>query len=848
MKKAVKKLKSIYVLSFMIPVCGILGIFIARGIFPFGKNSFMFSDMYHQYIPFLKEFCRKIHAGEGLSFSWYVGLGSDFVPVYAYYLASPVNWLACLCPEQYLIEFMTYFIVIKIGLCGVTFAYYLRRHFDTKDLRIVWFSVFYAMSGFMAAYNWNHMWLDVVWLAPLVILGLEELVQKGKYRLYCLTLCAAVFSNYYLSILLCIFLVLYFFLQLFTNGLSLREKGRAVLQFGFFSLLSGMSAAVLLFPVMDAMRISDFQGGSFPKKVEIYFNVLEVLARHVPMLQTERGLDHWPNIYCGVLVFILIPVYFWHKRIPVKQKLGHALLLTVILAAFSVNILNYIWHGFNYPNSLPARQSFLYIFVVLKMCFEAVHLNGENRPVNRLAGGITGCLFLTACGIFVKTEGLTTTVMAGAWIFLAGYLLLALLFSRSFRKRLKKQQKLGKLALMGKWMILLLVSVEAIMNMEHTSLKPVQRTYYQNRVEDYTVLATGIEAEDTEIYRMENLAQMTKNDGILGEYMSASVFSSGLNGAIEDYYDKLGMGGSKVSYYYQGATPLTSAMLGVKYTFSQEILRDENLYRFVGQHGTTYLYENCYTLPVGFVLSADAKEEIEDRINSSAGNGIVIQNSITRAICGGKSLFCIESSAKTEGNTITVPVENDGHFYGLVVEKPEGTVLLQWGEEEKELKKVSKDILLDLGWFADGETFTLTAEEEESINIRIYRLQEEVLADTITFLGREPFLAEEITENGMTGTVNAKKDGILVLSVPAEPGWQVLMDGEETETEKFADTMLAIPVTAGKHTVTLTYYIYGVREGAAVSGVCVLLYLLTEWTVYRRRQKQKQKQQTQAFP
>ncbi|MDE6129865.1 MAG: YfhO family protein, partial [Lachnospiraceae bacterium] len=238
MKAFAKKLKNIYLLSFCIPFLGILGIFIARGVYPFGTSSFMFSDMYHQYVPFLTEFVRKLRDGESLAYSWYVGLGSDFTSIYAYYLASPVYWFAVLCPQSLLIEYMTFFCVVKIGLCGMTFAFYLSRRFQTKDLRIVWFSVFYALSGFVAAYNWNHMWLDCLWLAPLVILGLEELVKNGRYRLYCISLCAAIFTNYYLSIMLCIFLVLYFLLQLFTNGLHFRKKLQAVLRFGIFSLLA----------------------------------------------------------------------------------------------------------------------------------------------------------------------------------------------------------------------------------------------------------------------------------------------------------------------------------------------------------------------------------------------------------------------------------------------------------------------------------------------------------------------------------------------------------------------------------------------------------------------------------
>ena len=79
MRTFTQKIKNIYFLSFIIPILLLLGIFVARGIFPFGKNSFMYSDMYHQYIPFLTEFRRKLCSGESLAFSWNVGLGSNFL-------------------------------------------------------------------------------------------------------------------------------------------------------------------------------------------------------------------------------------------------------------------------------------------------------------------------------------------------------------------------------------------------------------------------------------------------------------------------------------------------------------------------------------------------------------------------------------------------------------------------------------------------------------------------------------------------------------------------------------------------------------------------------------------------
>lgn len=836
MKVCVRKLKNVYLLSFLIPVLGILGLFVERGIFPFGSNSFMYSDMYHQYIPFLTEFWRKLHGGESLAFSWRAGLGSNFVAIYAYYLASPENWLVYFCPERYLIEFMTFFVVIKIGLCGLTFAYYLRKRFQTRDLRIVWFAVFYALSGYIAAYNWNHMWLDCLWLAPLILLGLEALVKEGKCRLYCLALTASILTNYYISIMLCIFLVLYFLLQLFTNGLPIKQKGLAILHFMFSSLLAGGMSAILLFPVVRAMLATNFSSFSFPKKAEVYFNALEMIARHVPMLQTERGLGHWPNIYCGVLVFVLVPVYFLHKNIPLREKIGRLLLLGVLLASFAVNILNFIWHGLNYPDSLPARQSFLYIFLILTMCFEAVYKNRENGRMNRILGGICGLLLLAACGIFATAEGLTIGVMACAWVFLAGYLLLWVLFSDRIRKVLRKTGHVRKLTFYGKWAVLLLVTVEAVMNMEHTSLRPVQRNYYLNNIADYKTLLAEAEESEELFYRVDSPRQMTKNDGMLGGYASASIFSSTVNSGMKDYYRRLGMGGTKVAYYYRGATPLTAAMLGIRYTIAWQEERDMQIYELLARQENKYLYENKFILPVGFWLSDETKEELEKGILENRSNEIVLQNRLAVELCG-EPLFTVLGNREclSKENGIEVKAAEDGHLYGVVMGSPDGDVNLELNGDIRKLENVDGKTLLDLGWYAQGESFSVTAKEGESLAIQVYRLSVEALDLVIKKLGESPLTVEEFTSVGLSGTVGSEEEGILLLSIPYDTGWTVLVDGERTQAERFGEALLAVPLSPGTHRVEIRYVIQDWKAGALVSAVSLIIF----WFLYgKRRGKQ----------
>lgn len=149
-----------------------------RKIYPFGDNTYLRSDCYHQYTPFLKELYNKLTNGGSLTYSWNIGLGVNFSSLYAYYLASPVNWFIGLVTPNHIPEAMNLFIVVKTALCSLTFAYYLSKHFHTKKMSIASLSVFYALSSYICAFSWNLMWLDCLVLLPLIILGLENSLKR----------------------------------------------------------------------------------------------------------------------------------------------------------------------------------------------------------------------------------------------------------------------------------------------------------------------------------------------------------------------------------------------------------------------------------------------------------------------------------------------------------------------------------------------------------------------------------------------------------------------------------------------------------------------------------------------
>ncbi|MDR2044467.1 MAG: YfhO family protein [Clostridium sp.] len=622
-------------LAFFLPFLVMLLLFVANGIYPFGNRSFLFSDMYHQYMPFFSEFMRKIKAGEGLGYSWNVGLGSNFLALYVYYLASPLHWLSFLFPEKHLMEFMSYLVTVKIGLCGLSSCFYFRRHFRTKDLSVLFFSTFYALSGYMAAYNWNIMWLDVVVLAPLVLLGLEQLVREGRGGLYCATLSLSIFTNYYLSILLCVFLVFYFLFLLLTAGEyggedgltgSRAKKGEgppvgsaagsdagqdkrasagfaagsragksaaACFRFVGCSVLAAGMAAVLLIPEVCAIWRTDFGSSDFPQKLEAYFPVLDMLARHCVGVATERGLEHWPNLYCGAAVFLLLPLYVLNDGIPVRQRFGRLALAGLFLFGFATNIADFIWHGWNYPDSLPARQSFLYILVVLTMCLEAFRQIGRTEKKRILHGYLAAAVFLLFCEKFTDSEDFPVEAELVTLLLAAGYAILLYLYrSRAGDEdgaepggeepdgagaALEKRGKPPEKTAVRRWkqrlgfIAMAAVLGEASVNMYHTSVGTTSRSAYLDQQADYLALLAEttekINSEEKAFFRIEKFTRKTKNDGTLTGYPTASVFSSTMNSDVARLYQKWGMRHSKVYYGFDGATAFTSALLNVRYLF-----------------------------------------------------------------------------------------------------------------------------------------------------------------------------------------------------------------------------------------------------------------------------------------
>lgn len=841
-KKPDIKTDPLYLFSFLVPALIMLVIFVIQQIYPFGERSFLHIDMYHQYFPFLVEFYHKLKNGESLFYSWNTGIGSNFLALYVYYLASPSNWLCVLIPEKFLMEFLSYMVVIKIGLCGLTFTYYIRKHFHSDSWAILCFSLFYALSGFMAAYNWDVMWLDVIVLAPVILLGVEQLVNEGKCYLYCITLGLSILSNYYLSIMLCIFLALYFAVLLIARDpageqdsapLAFPGLGRirnfyakAVIRFSVFSLLAGGMAAVLLLPELAALRFTEFSDINFPNKLKTYFPVVDMLARHCFNVAVETGLDHWPNIYCGVLVFVLLPLYVLQKKIPLRQKGSKLLLLAFMLVSFSTNVLNFIWHGLNYPDSLPARQSFLYILLLLTVCYEAF------LHIREYTAQTTGTVFACVLFFLLLCEKIATDdAFADACFLVTGLFLLIygglVWYYRNY------MEKFGSVPRIMCICAILVTVAESGVNTYLTSVPTVSRTTYLSNHDSYQILTDRtVTRENNDFFRFEKFARRTQNDAMLIGFQGGSYFSSTLNSLVSDFYEKYGMRASRVNYCFEGATPVTAALLSTRYMLYTLDRGYDNLFELADQEENVYLYENNYALPLGYMITSENAsfndaEDVEENIHEEdtddkSLNPLLRQNKLVHRLGISGDVF-LKTDVISYGSEADLFVEEDAHYYAYTPNTKIDTIKMNYEEESKSFSQIKKKYILDLGYHEAGDMLSLKSENGENLNLTAYRVDESVLARFVSHLNRQTLTVDSYDETSLDGHIDVTAAGQLVLSVPYDPGWTLYVDGVRTDMDLFEDTFIGTHLDEGSHTIALRYFPKGFLPGTIVSIVCILL-------------------------
>lgn len=802
-----------YLLSFLIPMVVLLSIYAARKIYPFfnGDNCYLRSDMYHQYAPFFAELWNKLSNGEAMTYSWNMGLGVNFVALYAYYLSCPLNWFIFLFPQKYLIEVMNVLIILKLSLSSLTFTWYLGKKSGSTNILISVFGMFYALSGYVAAYCWNIMWLDCILLLPLIILGLERLVRENKCFLYCLTLGLAILSNYYISIMICMSLVVYFIvLMVAQQKMAMKDYIIKSVNFGVFSLLAGGLAAILLIPELYALKYTVSSNISFPRTLTNYFPIMEMLIRHLSNVPVHTGLEHYPNIYCGVGVFLLIPLYLFNERISIREKFGKCLILLVFLTSFNMNVPNFIWHGFHYPNSLPCRQSFIYCFVLLTMCYDAFRDMKYFTSRQITTAGLAALSFLLISEQCYSGDTYNFKIFYISGAFILFYLFLMYLY-----------QNRKVVTPVFIFLFFLSTILECALNMEATGFSTTGRSYYLSDYDSMKSILAYLDEQDDSFYRMEKFSgYRSKNDDAWHGYRGVSNFSSTAHGGITDYLNFMGCESSTNAYGYNGATFLTSSMLSVKYIVSSSELVESKLMSYCHCADNRYLYRMNYTLPLGYMVTS----QLEDEWDTQSSNPFIVQNDFLLTTTGIGDIFTPLVTESISGSSCHVKVDKPEHVY-LYVSSGTDSVNVYIDDTSKNYN-IRHNYIIDIGMISPEQVVRVSSEDpDNSISLLAYTIDEDRFIMSFDMLNDEGLQVTDFDDTHIRAEIDVKRGGLLLTSIPYDKGWTVLIDGRPAKILEVKDAFLGIDLNVGTHTLEFSYAPEGYNLGLTITIVCVIILI-----------------------
>ena len=317
MKKILKHFKNynyIY-LTGLLGLIVIITVYILQDVAPFGRNSMLTVDFFHQYGPMLAEFFDRIHSGESLIYSFNTGLGLPFFRNFFNYLSSPLNILIFLFKRKDLIMSYSFIIGIRSIISAITMSYYLRKKFDTKTPTLIGLGLLYAYSAYFTAYYWNIMWLDGLIFLPLIILGIENIINKNNGILYTTSLTIMLFSNYFIGYMICIFSCIYFlaYLIIKTKKIKLKKLLKTLGLFTICSLIAGALNAWALIPMFEALTSTNATMGSVPTSQYYAFTIPEFFKNHLTGVTSTvfaSDISNSPNVSCGILSIALF-LLFW---------------------------------------------------------------------------------------------------------------------------------------------------------------------------------------------------------------------------------------------------------------------------------------------------------------------------------------------------------------------------------------------------------------------------------------------------------------------------------------------------------------------------------------------------------
>ena len=860
-----------YIITFFLPATLL---FIAYGVFkiwPFGERSVLVLDLNGQYVYYFEALKNALFGNGSIFYSWSRNMSGDFFGLFGYYLASPFTIIPTLLPRSIMTESILIMQLCKVGAAGITFSYYLQKTKRTDIFGGVLFGTLYALMSYVTVQLMNPMWIDGVIYLPLIILGIEELVCDKRILPFAIPTGLMFIANFYIGYMVGIFAAIYFVIFAISEGLVFTPKKALarVLRAGAGAVIALMIGAITILPIYKVLSLGKMEF-ALPPSYDAYakFPIVQSLGKLLPFSYDSVNVDGLPFIYCGLITLLLFPLYFACKNISLKKKLCSAGIVGISFIIMYVSTFDLIMHGGQWPNWLNYRYSFVFSFLILTLASEALkNISSVDRKALFKVYGV-----IIALMIFVNNNWYSyisdTTVYWFSAIALTLYLAILII--------IKHKPDLKKVSIIC---CTVFVSCELVFNSVDTFNKIDKEVLYSERAsytewyDEFSPATEHIKETDPSFYRMDTTYHRTVNDPMALDIYGISHSSSLMNTKILDFLGAMGYTSRGFESRYIGGTIISDSLIGMKYVVAEwedtgygvvpknRLAVFDELYEDVYDNGfVLHVYKNPYWLPIAFY--ADKALSATHFDTEEVNNVFENQNQLLNNIIGTSSTEFLKpanydmsinnleeldaidqmryvpiDSLLSSSIDFTVKSDISGELYMYLPANYQRSATVNYnGAVTSEYFDGDYHTSMALGKVNAGEenfvSLILNDEDLYMQTPQFYVLDEQAYSEAIDEIRQNMSEVKMNSARSLTVNMTAKDDGYMYTSIPYEAGWSAKVDGVKIEPVCVADSLMAIPVSKGGHTVELRYISSGFIPGLLISllgiAICAIIIIITK--------------------
>ena len=873
------------ILSMLLTSVVILIAYVMLGFAPFGDRAFLYKDGQQQMIDL---FCWLKDALTGKSsidytFTKYLG-GSNFA-VFSYYLSSPFSLLIVFFRKDQASLFLNVLLLIKASVASLFAAYYILRRFKpetrTKYAMAVMLSASYGLSQYFIAQSANVMWLDGGYMLPLLLAGIEKLVNNKKSTLFVVSAALAVCFNWYTGLIDLLFAGFWFLFEsarvAVTGNTKLKKqldlKGflYSVIRFATASISAILISCILLLPSYMLLAGRSYGNAGIGELLDFTFLgfIPNVISSYSFGTVSIKGSV---SLFAGSPVLLGTVLLFVSSSKTVKEKLLYgAFLLTVILtfywqplvAMFSLlRIVESFWYRYGYTGCFAV----IYLAAVFYLETDIKKVKAWVPPCIAAAFSIIVFFMTDPASAAIPEIYLAKGLSEILHIAYDQYLIpliakmvfpiltsLLLCLAISLRKKKSTYFRAGALLLSIVSITELLLG-QMVLSLAYSTTDTPYMEYYTN-----TELELLSRIEDPAFYRIVQTSYHSNHHNLPASYNEPMAYgfnsvSSFVSAPDENSVWFLGRAGYQDYYDTIPATVSENlaldSLMSVKYVLLP--YGDENnsgLIKLAKTEGFKELYLNPYAVPAAFVISNTGDYESSDttcpalylndhyRYLSGIDKDIYIPIDPELISCeitdeDGRNVYTYTISSSSDDSLIL--------YADLLTNTDTGADLYMNGElytsYTSEMAPSMVRIRPENGKIELKLVFKETQSDLKVTDAQFYALDLKILNElTLVMSSKAPSRSNIRDGYCYFELSDAKPGSSLFTSIAYNKGWTITRNGVKVDCDLTGDTFMTIPLEEGQNVIEMRYSVPYKNSAIAISAAGILL--LAGMIVFENRKK-----------